>query len=117
MTLYLTYRKIPEMAPLNPRQRKLVFECAMHALFAEQPGMVYKESPWLLGGIAGGALAGWLLFAEGLWPGHQWLLIGGLAFIGLLAGNTIGSHLMMVRLRPYFRRVLAERQDELAQFQ
>ncbi len=117
MPLYITYRTIPEMVPLNKTQRKLVFECAMHAMFAEQPEMLHKGTPWLLGGTGLGAGLGWLAWTT-MWPGEpKWLIIGGAAGLGLLVGNLLGNHLFLERLRPYFRRVITERRDELSLIQ
>jgi uncharacterized membrane protein AbrB (regulator of aidB expression) len=117
MPLYITYRTIPEMVPLNKTQRKLVFECAMHAMFAEHPEWIQKSTPWLLAGLGLGLAAGWWV-GTSLWPeGPKWLVIGGLAFLGFSIGNLFGNHFFLERLRPYFQRVIVERKSEIARIQ
>ena len=114
MTFYFTLSQVPELAGLTRRQRRLVYRCALEALFAEEPSTVWLGGPWITGGILTGALAGWLVVAAaGL--AHSKLLViaaGGLA--GALVGIFIGGQLFNARLRPYYRRVLEERKDEIA---
>jgi hypothetical protein len=113
MKLYFSNSQIPELAGLTPRRRKLVYQCALEALFAEQPSTLWIGSPWMLGGVVSGALAGWLA-VTGLGLSHGKLVIiaaSGLA--GLLTGIFIGAQLLTARLRPYLRRVLDERKEEI----
>ncbi len=114
MKLYFSYSQIPELAGLTLRRRKLVYQCALEALFAEQPSAVWMGAPWMLGGVSSGALAGWLVVA-GLGLAHSPLLvITVFALVGLMTGIFIATQLLHARLRPYLRRVLEERQDEIA---
>lgn len=113
MKLYLTPAQAPELAGLTRRRRKAVMRCALQAFFGEEPSRVWSGAPWLFGGLLGGALAG-SGTAAAAGPGIPWFLgaaIGGIA--GATLGNFIATHLMTERLRPYFRRVLEERRDEI----
>lgn len=68
----------------------------------------------MLGGAVSGALAGWLVVA-GLGLVHrQLLVIAAVALTGLMTGIFIATQLLTARLRPYLRRVLEERKDEIA---
>jgi hypothetical protein len=120
MKLHLTYRRIPELSGLTPLRRKLVYQCALEACFAERPERVWSGAPWQLGGALGGALAGWAGMAgSGLSESASLLVkmsvIAGCGLGGLVVGNCIGAHRLHTQLRPYFRRVLEERKDEIAQ--
>jgi outer membrane lipoprotein SlyB len=69
---------------------------------------------WLFGGLLGGALAGWAT-AAAAGSSHPWLLGAAIGVVaGALLGNFIATQLMTERLRPYFRRVMEERKDEIA---
>jgi hypothetical protein len=114
MSLYFTPSQIPELAGLTRRQRKLVYQCALEALFFEQPPTLWLGLPWILGGILSGALAGWMLVAS-IGLSHSNLLAiaaGGLA--GAIIGVFIGAQILTAKVRPYLRRVLEERKDEIA---
>jgi outer membrane lipoprotein SlyB len=114
MSLYFTLSQVPELAGLTRRQRRLVYQCALQALFAEQPSTVWVGGPWITGGILAGALAGLAVAAAGLSQSKLLIIAaGGLA--GALLGTFIGAQLVTARLRPYYRRVLEERKDEIAQ--
>ena len=119
MKFYFCFSQIPELKPLTKRQRKAVYMCAFEALFAEQPSALRTCTLWVFGGIAVGALAGGLAVAGGVsWPfaglGRTLpvVIAGGLA--GAVAGSLLGNHWLHARMRPYFRRVLEERQEEIA---
>jgi hypothetical protein len=112
MSLYLTLAQVPELAGLTRRQRKLVHECALVALFAEQPSIVWVGQRWIFGGLLGGSLAG-LAVVVGTGLSHPKLGVAAFALAGLTIGFLIGSQGFIARLRPYFRRVLEERKDEL----
>ena len=115
MKFYFTPAQAPEMAGLTRRQRKAVLQCALEAFFGEDPSRVWSGAPWLFGGLLGGALAGWGM-AAAAGSSHQGILgaaLGGVA--GGVLGNFIAAHLMTGQLRPYLRRVLAERGEEVAQ--
>ncbi len=115
MQIYFTLSQVPELAGLTRRQRRLVYRCALQALFAEQPSAALSGGPWITGGMLGGALAGGMVVV-GAGLSHSILLViaaGGLA--GALPGGFIAGQLLTARLRPYYRRVLEERKDEIAQ--
>jgi len=120
MKFYFYFSQIPELKPLNKRQRKAVYACAFEALFAEQPATMRTCQFWVLGGLAVGALAGGLAVADGV----SWqfaalgktmpvVIAGGLA--GFVAGSLLGTQWIHTRMRPYFRRVLDERKEEIEQ--
>ena len=118
MKIYLGTFWIPELKPLTKCQRIAVYQCALEALFAEQPSTLRTCNLWVFGGIGVGALAGGLAAVWGIsWPmvglGKTLpvVIAGGLA--GALAGNLLGTHWIHGKLRPYFRRVLEERKEEL----
>lgn len=114
MKLYFSISQIPELTGLTRPQRKAVYQCAMEAFYFERPSRVWFGAPWILGGMLGGMLVGVIGVAvTGL--SHSKLLVpmvGGLA--GAILGTFIGGQFHTEQLRPYFRRVLEERRDELA---
>jgi len=82
--------------------------------FCEDPSTLWLGLPWIRGGILSGALAAWLV-AAGIGLSHGKPLViaaGGLA--GAIIGVFIGGQILTAKLRPYLRRVLEERQDEIA---
>ena len=66
MKMYLCTCQIPELKPLKKRQQKAVYQCALEALFAEQPATLWTCNFWVFGGLAVGALAGGLAVAGGI---------------------------------------------------
>jgi len=119
MKFYFCFSQIPELKPLTKRRRKAVYACAFAALFAEQPATLRTCNLWVFGGVALGALAGGLAVAGGVsWQFATWgktlpvIIVGGLA--GFVAGSLLGTQWIHTRLRPYFRRVLEERKEEIA---
>lgn len=114
MKIYFSNSQVPELAGLTRQQRRLVFQCALEALFSDEPSTMWVGLPWLGGGIVSGALVGWMATAgDGLSRSRLFVIIAcGLA--GALAGAFIAGQLMTARLRPYYRRVLQERKDEIA---
>jgi outer membrane lipoprotein SlyB len=84
------------------------------ALFAEQPSTAMAGAPWITGGILTGALGGLAAATAGLSQSKLLVIIaGGLA--GALLGVFISAQILTAQLRPYYRRVLEERKDEIAQ--
>ena len=119
MKMYLFTFQIPELKPLTKRQRKAVYMCAFEALFAEQPSTLRTCNLWVIGGIAIGALAGGLAVAGGIsWQfaalGKTLPVVIAGCLAGAVAGSLLGAQWIHGRLRPYFRRVLEERQEEIA---
>jgi len=115
MKLYFSYSQIPELTGLSRRQRKTVYQCGLQAYFADDLSRVWAGAPWIFGGLLSGALAGWMMVA-GIGLSDSKLLViaaGGLA--GALIGIFIGTHILHAQLRPYLRRVLEERKDEIGQ--
>ena len=113
MKIYFIYSQIPELAGLTRLRRKLVYQCALEALLREQPSAMTVCSFWLFGCILIGALAGWLTVA-GCHLSHPILIVASGGGAGAITGNFIGLQFLTVRLRPYLRRVLDERKDEIA---
>jgi len=64
----------------------------------------------LFGSLLGGLLDGWMAV------GRNVLVVSACGLAGAMIGTFIGAQVLTARLRPYFRRVLEERKDELAQF-
>jgi hypothetical protein len=114
MKLYFSPVQLPELAELTKPQRKAVLQCALEAFYFDDPSRTFFGAPWLLAGSFGGAIAGWgIVSFTGL--SHAKLLVtlcgvGGAALALFLAGP-----IHTARLRPYLRRVLEERKDEIAQ--
>lgn len=115
MKLYFTFSRLPELAGLTRPQRKAVLRCAMEALFAEQPSIMFVCSRWCFWCMGGGALAGWLAFRAGVLPRAGWWLIAAGALAGLALASLIGNVLITARLRPYCQRVRQERKAEIEQ--
>ena len=113
MKIYFIYSQIPELAGLTRLRRKLVYQCALEALFRDQPSTMTLCSGWMFGSIAIGALAGWLTVASCRFS-HPILVVAAGGVAGAIAGNFIGLQFLTARLRPYLRRVLEERKDEIA---
>jgi hypothetical protein len=120
MKVYFTYRRIPELAGLTARQRKLVYRCALEAFFADNPSSIQVCTVIMSASILVGVLAGWLVATRTCLTGPAWwqtkwfvVALSGLAAAAL--GNFAGNQWMTARLRPYLRRVLERRSLEIAQ--
>ncbi len=109
MKLYFSKSQVPELAGLTRRRRRLVYRCALEALLTEQPSMIRVCTLWLFGGLTSGLLAGWTLF------GRDLLLVPVCGVAGAAIGAFIAGQVLIARLRPYIRRVLEERKDEITQ--
>jgi uncharacterized membrane protein YeaQ/YmgE (transglycosylase-associated protein family) len=75
----------------------------------------------LFGGLLVGVVAGWMAVnRNGLSDPVGWekklLVVSACGLAGAMIGAFIGAQYLTARLRPYFRRVLEERKDEIAQF-
>lgn len=114
MKFYFANSQIPELAGLTRLRRKLVYQCALQALLTEQPSTMTAGSCWLFGCILIGALAGGLT-DTGCHFSHPILVVTVGGLVGALIGVFISTQFLTARLRPYLRRVLEERKDELAQ--
>src|SRR5512141_2898595 len=91
MNVYFSYSRVPELARLTPKQRKLVYRCAMEALFSDQPSTLWVCIAIFWGSLLVGALAGWLAAAPtGItgpaWWQTKWFIV---ALAGV-AGAVIG---------------------------
>jgi hypothetical protein len=121
MKLYFSKSQVPELAGLTRLRRRLVYQCGLEALLTEQPSMIWVCTLWLFGGLLSGALAGWMTVnRNGLSDSVGWekklLVVSACGVAGAMIGAFIGAQYLTARLRPYFRRVLEERKDEIAQF-
>jgi hypothetical protein len=115
MKLYFSYSQMPELAGFTPLQRKLIYQCALEAFYHEQPSRVLSGAPWIFGGLLSGALAGGIAVGVSSLTPSKLLVIAGCALVGTLLGIFIGTQFLTEQLRPYCRRVLEERKDEIAQ--
>jgi len=113
MKIYFIYSQIPELAGLTRLRRKLVYQCALEALFRDQPSTLTLCSGWMFGSISVGVLASWLTAAS-CHLSHPILIATAGGLVGALTGNLIGLQFLTAKLRPYLRRVLEERKDEIA---
>jgi hypothetical protein len=121
MKLYFSKSQVPELAGLTRLQRRHVYQCGLEALLAEQPSMMWVCTLWLFGGLLSGMLASWMAVnRNGLSDPVGWekklLVASACGLAGAMVGAFIGAQFITARLRPYFRRVLEERKDEIAQF-
>jgi len=115
MQLYFFKSQIPELAGLTPLQRKLVYECGLEACLTEQPALIWSCTRWVFGGLAGGALVAWLtLTLTRLGWDHYLLVVIVGALAGMLTAIFVAGQILTAQLRPYLRRVLEARRDELA---
>jgi hypothetical protein len=114
MHLYFSNSQIPELANLTRAQRKAVLKCALLAFYQEQPSKLWLGAPWLFGGASLGTLAGVALNAAAGLLHSRLLIISGCGITGAIIGIFIAGQLQTAQLRPYFRRVLEERRDEIA---
>ena len=115
MNLYFSTSGIPELAGLTRGQRRAVFQCALEAFYDEQPSRVWLGAPWILGGILGGTLAGAVVFAGNGLSHSKLLVIAACGLAGAALGTFISAQFQTAQLRPYLRRVLEERSEEIAQ--
>jgi uncharacterized membrane protein YeaQ/YmgE (transglycosylase-associated protein family) len=113
MNFYFSTARIPELAGLSRAQRKAVFQCALTVFYEEQPSRVWAGGPWILGGLLLGAFARAVVARDGPMPGKL-LIIAACGLVGAIAGAFIAGQFQMTQLRPYFRRVLEERKEEIA---
>lgn len=113
MKLYFGFSQLPELADLTRGQKKAVIQCALEALYAEQPSAVWIGLPWILGNILIGALAGWIVaVTAGL--AYFKLTIAAGALAGAMLGLFIAGQFHAAQVRPYLRRVIEERREEIA---
>jgi hypothetical protein len=120
MKFYFFYFQVPELGGLKPRQRKAVYQCAFEAFLAEQPTTIWVCTWWFFAALVGGAVAGWLAvagghFTQAVSPNGKLLAAGAGGLAGAMVFTFVSAHWMNSRLRPYFRRVLEERRDEIQQ--
>lgn len=83
--------------------------------------MIWVCTRWLFGGLLSGVVAGWMAAnRNGLSDSVGWdkklLVVSTCGLAGAMIGAFIGAQFITARLRLYFRRVLEERKDEIAQF-
>ena len=120
MNIYLSNSWVPELAGLTPKRRKMVYRCAMEALFSDRPSTIWVCTVVVWGSVLAGALIGWVVAGRtGLTTPSWWQTKGAIVTLSGLAGgaigNFIGTQWITARLRPYFRRVLDKRNLEIAQ--
>ncbi len=114
MKLYFSYNQLPEFADLTPRQRKAVYRCALEAYLTEDSSRLWFGAPWGFGGLVSGALVGWgIVRLTG--SVHPRLLITLCGLGGAVLSLLLAGPVQMAQLRPYVRRVLQERKDEIAE--
>ena len=126
MRLYLTESEVPELEPLPPAVRRLVVEQALAMLCEE--ARIFGWLPSLLcfpGGLIGGLVGEALLvcavslgYVQQLsTPSGDWLMAnmilwcGGVTAGAALAG-FLGLHFQRAKLRPFLRKVIAEREKK-----
>lgn len=92
---------------------KAVFQCALEAFYFDDLSRVWFGAPWILAGIIGGAMLGWGLvsFAD---LSHAKLLITLCCLGRAVIGIFLATQINFTRLRPYLRRVVEERKNEIA---
>jgi len=113
MKLYFTYNQLPEFEGLTPRQRKAIYGCALEAYLAEDSARLRFGVPWGLGGLFSGTMVGWgIVHLTG--SAHPGLLMTLCGLGGALLALFLAGPFQMAQLRPYLRRVLEERKDEIA---
>jgi hypothetical protein len=113
MKLYFKIAQIPELEGLTRQQRKAVYQCALEAFYFEDRSRVFFGTRWILAGILGGAIAGWGL-ASLTGFSHPKLLISLCGLAGVVVSIFFAQQVHTKLLRPYLRRVLEERKDEIA---
>ena len=113
MKLYFKSAQIPELAELTRPQRKAVLQCALEAFYFEDVSRVWFGAPWIVGGIFGGAMIGWGMVSFAGFS-HAKLLITLFGLGGAAIGIFLATQINFTRLRPYLRRVVEERKNEIA---
>ena len=113
MKLYFKPSQIPELKGLTRPQRKAVFQCALEAFYFEDRSRVFFGTRWIVAGIIGGLVVGWGLAAL-TGSSHPMLVISLCGFAGLVVSLFFAQQVQTKLLRPYLRRVLEERKDEIA---
>ena len=114
MKFYLSASQLPELAPLTRDQKKAVLQCAMEAFYGDQPSRVWSGLPWIVGGALGGALAATMVGAGSGLSHWKLPIIIGCGVAGAVLGTFVFGQFFTAQLRPYVRRVLEERSDEIA---
>lgn len=113
MKLYFSSGQIPELAGLSRAQRKAVFQCALEAFYFDDLSRVWFGAPWIVAGIFGGAIIGWgMVSLTGF--AHPKLLITLCSLGGAAIAIFLATQINFTRLRPYLRRVVEERKNEIA---
>ena len=113
MKLYFSAARVPELVGLTKPQRKAVFQCALEAFLFEDPSRVWFGAHWILAGVVGGALIGsGLVYLTGF--SYPKLLIAVCGLVGAALALLFAGQAHTARLRPYLRRVLEERKDQIA---
>jgi hypothetical protein len=113
MKLYFKSAQIPELEGLTRQQRKAVFQCALEAFYFEDRSRVFFGTRWILAGILCGAIAGWGLDSLTGFSQPK-LLISLCGLAGLAASIFFAQQAQTKLLRPYLRRVIDERKEEIA---
>ena len=113
MKLYFSSGQIPELAGLTGPQRKAVLQCALEAFYFDDVSRVWFGAPWIVAGIFGGVIIGWgLVSLSGF--SHPKLVITLCGLGGAAIGIFLATQINFTRLRPYLRRVVEERKNEIA---
>ena len=120
MKIYFPNSRIPELAGLTPRQRKMVYRCGLEALLSDQPSTIWVCTAILWGSVLVGVLAGWLGAAQtqitaSVWWQTRWFIVALSGLVAAAIGNFVGNQWLTVKLRPYFQRVLEKRSSEISQ--
>ena len=113
MKLYFKSSHIPELARLTREQRKAVFQCALQAFYFEDPSRVWFGTGWILAGMLGGTIAEWGLVSL-IDFSHPNLLLSLCCLAGVVVSIFFAQQVHNECLRPYLRRVLEERREEIA---
>ncbi|HZR16866.1 MAG TPA: hypothetical protein VFE51_06020 [Verrucomicrobiae bacterium] len=113
MKLYFSSGQIPELKELTRPQRKAVLQCALEAFYFDDVSRVWFGTPWIVGGIFGGAMMGWGLASLSGFS-HPKLASTFFGLGGAAIGLFLATQINFTRLRPYLRRVVEERKNEIA---
>jgi hypothetical protein len=113
MNLYLTDAQVPELALLTKTQRRIVRCGSIRMLEQERPyARLVCALPSGIGGGAGAVVG--ILLAGAVGSDYSLVLMIICAGVGGGVGGLITGSLLIERLRPYFRRFIAEHPDKLA---